>query len=257
MPTLTERKLHRRLERLARRRLDLRLTSNASNYLSFTVRGRPLRVSLHRAFLFAPDEVVRGVGRWLGGREPSCPKVVRWFIDSPPPAAARLMRSLPRTLEPRGRRYDLRRILDRVNARYCGRRVRTDITWGRRRPEKAVRARTLGAYYHAERLIVINPVLDQPAVPEWFVAFTVYHEALHALQPQSEAPHGQWFSAALDRHPRSKAAARWERRHIGLLTRRRTARSRPPSRRPRGPRAAAPVAFALAGHEDLRQYLDF
>jgi hypothetical protein len=177
-----------------------------------------MRVRLHRAFLYAPDSVIAGLGRWLAGRERSCPAVVQRFIDRPPRRLRRVVRPAPPPLRARGRHYDLQAVFDRVNRVYCGGTLRVRITWGRRGPLRAVRARTLGAYYHRERLIVINPVLDQPAVPRWFLAFTVFHECLHALQPHDERPHGDWFARAERRHRRYRDAQQWEQRHIRLLT---------------------------------------
>jgi len=238
MKRLTPEGLHRRLERLAGRRLDLVLTSNATNYISFNVcRRNPLRVRLHRAFLYAPRPVVTGVGRWLAGRYRACPDVVQRFIDRPPREAARMVRTA-RPLQPRGQYYDLQQILGRVNRRHFRGRLRVRITWGRRGPQRAVYARTIGAYYENERLIVMNPVLDDPSVPGWFLAFTVYHECLHAVQPPSEPPHGRWFNEQLRRHPDYQAAARWEKANVVALTGR--ARRR----------------FGLSSIDRLREYLD-
>jgi hypothetical protein len=132
-----------------------------------------------------------------------------------------MVRTPSERLRPHGRCYDLQTILDRLGARYCRRPVRVRITWGRRIRQQAVYARTLGAYYEDEKLIVMNPVLDQWAVPEWFLAYTVFHELLHAVQPRGEPPHGPWFERALAGHPDHAAADRWELANVGLLTGRR------------------------------------
>ena len=90
MARFTREQLRDELQRLARAPVHLTLTSNASSYISFSPAERPLRVRLQRLFLQAPDDVLVALGRWLGGRERSCPKAVRRFIDCPPPEAARL-----------------------------------------------------------------------------------------------------------------------------------------------------------------------
>jgi len=181
------------------------------------------------------------VGRWLGGRERRCPRVVRQFIDRPPPELTQLARSRQRSLEPRGRCYSLERILKEVNETYFDGAVAAGITWGRRGPRRRVQVRTLGSYCRHEDLIVINPVLDQWAVPEWFVSFTVYHECLHSRQSPEERPHNRTFREALRRHPHYGEALRWEKANLPLLTRGRdvgpmrqaayrTRRGRPPHR---------------------------
>lgn len=219
MARFTRDQLRRELEEVAHVPIRLTLTSNASSYISFTPGERPLRVRVQRLFLHAPDDVLVAMGRWLGGRERACPTVVRRFIDRPPPEVAALSHTRRRRLEPRGRCYNLARLLGRVNAERFGGRVTARITWGRRAARRSVQARTLGTYYRGENLIVIHPVLDQWIVPEWFVTFTIYHECLHALQPPGEAPHGPRFRAALRTHPDHAAALRWEKANLALLTR--------------------------------------
>ena len=226
MPRFTRQQLRSELERIARRPIRLTLTSNASNYITFSPSDDPLRVRIQRLFLDAPDDVLVGVGRWLGGRAKRCPKVVGRFINSPPPEVARLAHTRRRMLKPQGRCYHLGRLMEQVNAEYFDGAVTARITWGRRISRRQVRARTLGAYYRGENMIFISPVLDQWIVPEWFVEFTIYHECLHARQSSGDRPHGAEFRKALRRHPHYGAAMQWEKANINLLTGRITDRQR-------------------------------
>ncbi len=220
MPRLTRDQLLTELQRRSGRSISLVLTSNACTYVTFTTARQPLRLRLQRLFLDAPDEVLDALARWLSGREKCCPPQVREFIDSPPAHVQRVTRSKRRWIHHRGRCHDLARILDQVNRRFFLGRVAVQITWGRSASRRNVRARTLGAYYFGEHIITINPVLDQPQVPEWFVAFTVYHECLHSFQSGRGRPHDRKFQADLRRHPDYAAAVRWEKANIRLLTRR-------------------------------------
>ena len=220
MARFTREQLLKELERLSRQTITLVLTTNATNYVSFAPGRTPLRVRLQKAFLYAPDDVVVALGRWLGGRERTCPRAVRRFIEAPPAEAAVLVNTRRQRLQPHGRQYDLTALLARVNETYFKGLIASRITWGRRGRRRAVQARTLGAYYRNRDLIVINPVLDQAAVPEWFVAFTIYHEGLHALQVPGVRPHNRQFAQALRQHADYGAAVRWERANLKLLTRR-------------------------------------
>lgn len=206
------------LQARAKRRVTLTLTSNTSSYVSFTPGKAPLKVRLQRAFLVADDHVLIALADWLAGRSKRCPGPVRAFINRPPAEAVDLARRRRRRLEPRGRHYDLARLLEEVNRAHFDGAITARITWGRR-TQKRVRSRTLGSYYRGEDLIVIHPVLDQASVPAWFVAFTIYHECLHGMQAPGETPHGAAFREALRRHPDHPAAVRWERANLGLLTR--------------------------------------
>jgi len=218
MPRLTREQLRQELEQIAHRTIRLTLTTNASSYVSFRPDRDPLDVRLQRAFLDAPDEVLVGVGRWLGGRLRRCPDVVDRFINCPPPELAERVHTRRRDLKTEGRCYHLESLLERVNRRFLGDTVRVRITWGRRLPRRRVQARTLGIYYRGENVIVISPVLDQWLVPQWFVEFTIYHECLHALQSAGERPHGTAFRRRLRLHPRYGEAMQWEKANIDVLT---------------------------------------
>lgn len=77
---------------------------------------------------------------------------------------------------PRGRVFDLAGIFRRLNHRYFENRVEVDhLSWSREKAQTR-----LGHYDPAHRAIVINRRLDHPLVPEYVVAFIVYHEMLHA-----------------------------------------------------------------------------
>ena len=41
------------------------------------------------------------------------------------------------------------------------------------------------------RVIRINPALDQPFVPLWFLQYVLYHEMLHSVVPDEELPGGR------------------------------------------------------------------
>ncbi|MBN2584528.1 MAG: hypothetical protein JXL80_15810 [Planctomycetes bacterium] len=218
MPRLTREELRLELQKIAHRTITLALTTNASSYISFRPDREPLDVRIQRAFLDAPDDVIVGVGRWLGGRSRRCPEVVDRFINCPPPELVEHVHTRRRDLKTEGRCYHLGALLDRVNRRFFRNTISTRITWGRRLPRRRVQARTLGIYYRGENVIVLSPVLDQWLVPEWFVEFTVYHECLHVLQHPGERPHGPAFRRRLRLHPHYGAAMQWEKANIDLLT---------------------------------------
>ena len=219
MDRFTREQLRIELQRVAQVPIQLTLTANASSYISFKPHETPCRVRIQRLFLQAPDEVLVALGHWIGGRQGTCPKAVRRFIDFPPAGAKALVRTRRRRLQTRGRCYDLAAMFQRVNQRFFQGTIPSRITWGRGNSGRAVRARTLGAYYRHEDLIVLHPVLDQWLVPEWFVEFTVFHECCHVFQTPDQRPHGREFAARLRRHPDHLVALKWEKANLRLLTR--------------------------------------
>jgi hypothetical protein len=79
-----------------------------------------------------------------------------------------------------GRAHDLRAIYDRLNREYFDGKLDARITWGsaprRQRPRRSIK---MGSFAVEDRLIRIHPVLDHASVPDYFVAWIVFHEMLH------------------------------------------------------------------------------
>jgi hypothetical protein len=83
-----------------------------------------------------------------------------------------------------GRFFNLRKIFDKLNARYFGNRLRGyAILWGRKRQQRPKDAIVFGTIQEEDRVIRIHPLLDQRFVPGWFLEYVVYHEMLHAVVP--------------------------------------------------------------------------
>jgi len=77
-----------------------------------------------------------------------------------------------------GRAHDLRGMFERINREYFSERLApTEIGWSARTWD-----RQLGVFDPGMRQIVINQRLDRPEVPDFVVAYVVYHEMLHLEQ---------------------------------------------------------------------------
>lgn len=80
---------------------------------------------------------------------------------------------------PSGRHYDLAPLFEELNGEYFnGGLVRPRLAWSRR-----VWRTQLGCFDPALNQIVLNRQLDQPSVPEYVVAYVLYHEMLHVKHP--------------------------------------------------------------------------
>ena len=87
----------------------------------------------------------------------------------------RLRRGRRRHAGPRGNAHNLEAIFRRINDEYfSGRLPATDVGWS-----TVPWRRQLGVFDPGMRHIVINQRLDRPRVPEYVVAYVVYHEMLH------------------------------------------------------------------------------
>lgn len=198
-----------------------------------------LVVRLNAFFAEAPDDVRLALARWLrsGRRAPRACRLLDAWIDE---RLARLHREEPRTVPVRtaGRHHDLGpMVASLLGAEFAGcfgnseeppgtlPELAPRATWGRAGRSRSRHTLRLGSYDYHARLIRMHTVLDQPAVPAWFVRFVLFHELLHAElddAPDSGARrrhHGPEFRARERAHPDFRRASDWERRHVRALIR--------------------------------------
>lgn len=129
-------------------------------------------------------------------------------------------------LQHEGRYFDLREIFDRLNRRYFRNRLRDySVVWGRRRKQRPKEYFIFGTIQEDDRVIRINPLLDQPFVPRWFMEYVMYHEMLHAFVPDEFEPNGRrrvHTARFYERERRFHAyhrARRWEEENLARFLR--------------------------------------
>jgi hypothetical protein len=186
---------------------------------------------MHRGFAAAPPEVRSAAAAWLrsGRRARRATGVLDAWIDEVlvPSFAAAEGRRAP--LLARGACHDLERLADEIlpghiSAELLPAERRPAISFGVRPRTRARRSLHLGTYDCAQHLVRIHRVLDQPAVPTFFVRFILFHELLHAALPPRRngaraVHHGPDFRRLERAYPDFERAKRWETEHIDLLIR--------------------------------------
>lgn len=125
-----------------------------------------------------------------------------------------------------GKHFDLQRIFDQLNDRYFGGRLRGyQVKWGRRRRERPKDYLVFGTIQEEDRVIRINPQLDQAFVPPWFLRYILYHEMLHSVVPDEELSsgrrrvHTEEFNRREQKFRGYHRARRWERENLGRFLR--------------------------------------
>lgn len=125
-----------------------------------------------------------------------------------------------------GKYFDLRAMFDQLNARYFGGRLRGyNVVWGRRRRHRPKEYFIFGTIQEEDRVIRINPALDQPFVPAWFLRYVLYHEMLHAVVPDEVGPdgrrriHTEQFYRRERECPSYSRARRWEEENLARFLR--------------------------------------
>lgn len=125
-----------------------------------------------------------------------------------------------------GRYFDLQQIFADLNERYFRNRVRGyEVKWGRRRKHRPKEYFIFGSIQEDDRVIRINPLLDQPFVPGWFLRYVLYHEMLHSVVPDEPAGkgrrrvHTEEFNRREQKFPSYRRARRWEEDNLARFLR--------------------------------------
>lgn len=176
-------------------------------------------VRAHRVFRAAPDAVADAVWRIVlrravGKERRRLSHVVNvWFQTQDVGVRPAARRAPPR--DPAAGTYvDLRPAFERLRAARLPSDFVADLAWGPR-PARTILARFERGVPHGR--IVVNPLLDSPLTPAWYLDFLLFHEALHALYPPRPGRgrmivHPPEFRRAERSHPdfpRAKSFERW------------------------------------------------
>jgi hypothetical protein len=216
--------LERRLMHLIEDRCRLCITDNRHTMISSMREGRILRLRLHHMFLDADDATIRALARYVTRSDRRAERLLDEYIESNRHRIRRDGRRRPR-LRTAGCHHDLAELFHELNTAWFGGMVESvRVTWGRRAPQQRRLRRSirLGTYVAEDSLIRIHPVLDQPWVPRFFVAYVLFHEMLHVVVPAPvrngrQCFHGREFRAHERRYPDYGRALAWEKKNLARL----------------------------------------
>lgn len=163
--------------------LEIIVNENRSSMLSvLSKKGKWAKLSLHRMFLNAPDNVIDAIALYLKNKEDPSFALVRSYIQTNLQRVDYSHRLNPRSLYTQGSVYNLQEIFDEINEQYFTGKVKLWLTWFEK-PQKKTSRIVYGQYFEALKLIKINKLLDDKQFPRYFLAFVIYHEMLHHVIP--------------------------------------------------------------------------
>jgi predicted metal-dependent hydrolase len=161
--------------------LELHLTNNHYSMISVRRKQDGYRLRLHRMFVGAEPRIVRALARYVVHNDRRASMLLGEYIELNQHIIRQQVRR-PRQIKLRaeGRHHDLKAIFNQLNTDRFDGKLEARITWGpvasRRRRRRSIK---MGSFAVEDRIIRIHPALDQAHVPEYFVAWIVYHEMLH------------------------------------------------------------------------------
>ena len=172
-----------RLKREVAKPLFVKINNNRQTLLSVKWEPSATKVSMHKMFLEAPQNVMDALACYIKREHTAVSSEIKAFIESSLSKFDYSHLLNVKQLEHAGKVYDLKAIYDKLNALYFKNSLALHITWfGNPFVKNRVRC-TLGLYYDSLKLVKIHRRLDDDAVPAFVVEFVVFHEMAHAVCP--------------------------------------------------------------------------
>ncbi len=171
------------VENLSGIKLKLKINDNRSTMLS--VRWEPdcTKVSLHRMFLQAPQNVMQSLACYIRQEQKMISREIKVFIED---GLKKLdySHTLDKSkLYVQGNFYNLKDIYDELNDEYFRGQLKLFITWFGKPWQRNKSRVTFGLYHDQLKLIKINRLLDSPTIPQYVISYVVFHEMLHYVCP--------------------------------------------------------------------------
>jgi hypothetical protein len=173
----------RELESYMRKKLKLTINDNRSTMLSVKWEPDCTKVSLHRIFLHAPENVMQSLACYIDKRHRSIAVPVKTFISEKLKTLdySHKLQNFP--LEQCGQVHHLGKLYNAINYEYFGNRLNLNITWYGDYKNNNKRTVTCGQYCNRLKLIKISRVLDKVHIPDYVISYIIYHEMLHHVCP--------------------------------------------------------------------------
>jgi len=211
-------------------KVEVVFTRARRTVLRLVPRGRERTVRMNEFFAHAPAEVRSAVVSWIrsGRRARRKLEILDAWVES---QIESVERSAPRRVRVNtcGRIHDIGRLAGELRASEFASEFATGaaswpaLTWGRAPKSSTRRTLRLGSFDVWSCVVRLHPVLDQPAVPESFVRYVLFHELLHAAMPAQRGNggrrifHGREFRRREREYAGTSAALAWEEEHLAEL----------------------------------------
>jgi hypothetical protein len=183
-------RFQQKLEQTSGLKLKLKMNDNHSTMLS--VRWEPdcARVSLHRMFLQAPQNVMQALACYIKQEDENINPNIRFFIEENLKKMDYSHLLNRKKIYTQGTNYNLRQIYQELNGEYFDNLLKLHITWFGKPSSRNKSRVTFGLFYDPLKLIKINRILDSPLFPDYVVSYVVYHEMLHSVCPSYHDENG-------------------------------------------------------------------
>ena len=174
---------HRQLEMSAGMKLNLKINDNRSTMLRVRWELGCTKVSLHRMFLHAPQNIMDELACYLNRAHKKLAPGIKAYIEAHVQKMDYTHELDLTRLETKGRIYDLEAIYHSLNYEYFDGTLQLHVTWFGDKWRRRRKRITFGLYNDPLRLIKIHRILDEKTVPDYVVSYVIYHEMVHNVCP--------------------------------------------------------------------------
>ena len=207
---------------------EVEFHTNVSTMASLSGVNSCQRFRIHEVFANAPRHVLVALVRNFfchGGararRDRDRATIFDFLERHDVVAASRAASYAPR--HPLGRVYDLRAVQSAIRARFLPQCPALQIGWSDR-VSPCLMGKWIAMPHGQPNLVVVNPLLDSPHVPNFYLQYVVFHELLHEVIP-IRRERGRWIHHPVEFRRREREfplfdrALAWECGNIGHLWR--------------------------------------
>jgi hypothetical protein len=173
----------KRLENDLKKSVKLIINNNRSTMLSVKWEPKCTKVSMHRFFLSAPENVMDALACYIKRKDRAIAPTLKSFIAENIQKLDYSHDLSRMKLDFQGEIYNLKYFMKNLNREYFDDKFNLNIAWFGKKNQSNRSQITFGMYYEPLKLIKINRLLDNPSIPEHFVCYVIYHEMLHHAHP--------------------------------------------------------------------------
>ena len=225
MPPWTAPELQVHLQTLCKKQVKVTATNNQNQM--FTFRETPMgsiTIRLHKDYLSAPQEIRLAIRDYCLYHRKKDWKLIADYADQ---CGHSQTKTKAERLKSKGEFFDLKQILDEVNAEHFSGRVKLKIGWGRqptRKKGRRSRSIVFGSYHRAQNLIRIHPAMDREDMDEAFIRYVIFHEMLHDVVPSEKQStrtlhHPPNFKKLEKQYPEYNEMKKLSKKWLDILTR--------------------------------------
>ena len=208
-----------------RKKVKVILTRNRSHLITVRKNGNhSVHLRVQEIFLNASETVWDAIGTFMVTPSTTSRRIIRDYISSYKKSPT--LKQFDRRFEIRmkGVHHHLDLVYNAINSEYFNNEIECRITWGKSYKKRRKRSISFGNYESFSNLIKINPALDQPNIPDYFINYIVYHEMLHShFETSSPSRSGRRvhhtgeFYELEKRFKEYDKAIAWEKKNIRLF----------------------------------------